>query len=79
MRETTDLPPASIGIPAAWTGEDMAKHPDRWLVELDARDVAGLELAATGFLAGSRDIGGLTKADFPLPRCPSVSGSVMAR
>ena len=68
MRETTDLPPASIETPAAWAGELMAKHPDRWLVELDPRDVAELELAATSFLAGSRDISGLTKADFPLPR-----------
>lgn len=68
MRETIDLPPESIESPAAWTGDDMAKHPERWLVELDAGDVAELELAATGFLARSQDIGNLTKADFPLPR-----------
>ena len=68
MRETIDLPPGKIEIPAAWIGEDMAKHPRNWLVELDPQDVAELELAATGFLAHSQDIGNLTKADFPLPR-----------
>ena len=68
MRETIDLPPGQIEIPAAWTGADMAKHPEHWLVELDRQDVAELELAATGFLARSQDIGNLSKADFPLPR-----------
>ena len=65
MRETIDLPPESIESPAAWTGEEMARHPEHWLIELDAQDVAELELAATGFLAGSQDIGNLTKADSP--------------
>ncbi|MET2830845.1 TauD/TfdA family dioxygenase [Mesorhizobium shangrilense] len=67
MRETIDLP-ESIESPAAWIGEDMAEHPEHWLVELDPRDVTELELAATGILARTKDIGNLTKADFPLPR-----------
>ncbi|TGR37594.1 TauD/TfdA family dioxygenase, partial [Mesorhizobium sp. M1C.F.Ca.ET.195.01.1.1] len=68
MRETTDLPPVQIDIPAAWIGEDMARHPETWLVELEPQDVAELEAAASSLLAGSDDIGGLTKAVFPLPR-----------
>ncbi|WP_245458665.1 MULTISPECIES: hypothetical protein [unclassified Mesorhizobium] len=68
MHETTHLPPAQIDIPAAWIGEDIAKHPETWLVELEPQDVAELEAAATSFLASSHDIGGVTKADFPLPR-----------
>ncbi|AGB44771.1 putative taurine catabolism dioxygenase [Mesorhizobium australicum WSM2073] len=68
MRETSELPPEQIEIPAAWVGEDMAKHPEKWLVDLEPEDVAELEAAATGFLAGSHDIGSLTKAHFPFPR-----------
>ncbi|MBN9220498.1 MAG: TauD/TfdA family dioxygenase [Mesorhizobium sp.] len=68
MRERTDLPPEHIEIPAAWIGRDMAGNPQQWLVELDTPDIAELETAATGFLARSRDIGSLTRADFPLPR-----------
>ncbi len=62
-----DLPPEHIDEPAAWVGEEMVRHPERWMVQLDDRDIAELEAAATACLARSQDIGALTAADFPLP------------
>ncbi len=46
----------------------MAAHPERWVVELSAADVAELETAAAKFLAGTKEIGEITKQKFPLPR-----------
>lgn len=61
-----DLPEALDG-PAAWLGRDMAAAPERWLYHLTAEDIADLEAAARHFLNLGRDVGEITKADFPLP------------
>jgi TfdA family taurine catabolism dioxygenase TauD len=61
------LPPATIDIPSAWRGEDMAANPDRWLVELSTGEIAELEHAAATFLATTKEIGEITKDKFPLP------------
>ena len=60
--------PERIDGPAAWTGRNMQAHPERWLVQLAAEDIADLEQAARHFLGLGRDIGEITKADFPLTR-----------
>ena len=44
----------------------MADHPERWLYTLTAGDIADLEQAARHCLSLDRDIGEITKADFPL-------------
>jgi hypothetical protein len=46
----------------------MVAQPDRWLVHLTANDVAELEEAAASFLAGTKEIGEMTKEKFHLPR-----------
>ena len=68
MPATATLPPRHIDIPSAWRGEDMAAHPERWLVHLGEADIAELEAAATAFLAGTKEIGEISKDKFPLPR-----------
>jgi hypothetical protein len=68
MRAAAILPPRQIDIPSAWRGEEMAAHPDRWLVQLSAADIAELEGAARSFLAATREIGEISKETFPLPR-----------
>lgn len=68
MTRPIEMPPHSIDTPAAWVGEDMAKHRERWLVHLSDGDIAELEAAAAFYLARSKDIGSLTSEDFPLPR-----------
>jgi hypothetical protein len=68
MSGTVKMPPERIDIPSAWRGEEMAANPDRWLVHLGSDDIAELEEAARSFLAQSKDIGGITKDKFPLPR-----------
>lgn len=68
MTQAIEPPPRTIDAPAAWIGEDMARHPERWLLRLSDEDIAELEAAAASCLARSDDIGALTAADFPLPR-----------
>ena len=60
------LPSAPIKGPSAWLGTDMAAHPKRWLVELDAKQIGDLEQAAEHYLSLGKDVGEITKADFPL-------------
>jgi hypothetical protein len=62
------MPPQRIDIPSAWRGEEMAANPDRWIVHLSSEEIAELEQAARSFLARTKDIGGITKEAFPLPR-----------
>ena len=62
------LPSEQIDIPSAWWGETMAAHPERWIVQLSAADIAELEQAAQSFLAATKEIGEITKDKFPLPR-----------
>ena len=68
MLTKVSRPPGRIEIPSAWRGEEMAADPERWLVHLDASEIAELEHAAHAFLAGTHEIGEITKEKFPLPR-----------
>jgi hypothetical protein len=45
----------------------MAENPSKWLYHLTRRDINELEDAATFYLGLSRDIGQISKKDFPLP------------
>jgi hypothetical protein len=67
MKAIAALPPSLIDIPSAWRGEAMAAHPERWVVELSAADIAELETAATKFLDSHKEIGEINKQKFPLP------------
>jgi hypothetical protein len=60
------MPPAAISGPCAWIGADMAADPGRWLYTLSPDDIADLERAARHYLSLGRDIGEITRADFPL-------------
>lgn len=60
-------PPHTINSSAAWLGSEMAMHPEKWLVTLSAEDIADLESAATHYLSLNKDIGEISKEDFPLP------------
>ena len=44
----------------------MAAHPEQWLLELSSDDIADLEAAATHYLSLNKDIGEISKYDFPL-------------
>jgi hypothetical protein len=68
MTEPIEPPPQAIDAPAAWMGDDMARHPERWLVRLSGEDIAELEAAARSFLDEAQDIAALTSESFPLPR-----------
>lgn len=67
MPATTNMPLGPVDIPSAWRGEDMAARAERWLVHLSAGEIAELEQAARSFLAKTKEIGEITKEQFPLP------------
>ncbi|WP_050605854.1 TauD/TfdA family dioxygenase [Ruegeria sp. 6PALISEP08] len=60
--------PAQITGPSVWTGQEMAARQNEWLLHLSPEDIADLEQAARHYLSLGRDIGEITKADFPLHR-----------
>ena len=60
--------PKRIEGPSAWLGPEMTAHPDRWLRELSGAEVAELAAAGRAYLALGRDVGEITRTDFPLPR-----------
>lgn len=62
----TNQLPTEITGPAAWLGADMQSNPDLWLIQLSEADIADLEQAARHYLSLGRDIGEITKQDFPL-------------
>ncbi|MEH6359458.1 MAG: TauD/TfdA family dioxygenase [Amylibacter sp.] len=61
------LPKTPITGPASWLGPDMAATPEIWLRYLTIDEIAELETAAKHFLALGKDVGEITKEDFPLP------------
>ncbi|NOD47282.1 MULTISPECIES: TauD/TfdA family dioxygenase [unclassified Ruegeria] len=60
--------PAQITGPSVWNGREMAARQNEWLLHLSPGDVADLEQAARHYLSLGRDIGEITKTDFPLRR-----------
>ena len=63
---TPAIPRSIITGPAAWMGKDMAQHTEFWLRQLSAKNIADLEHAAKHFLSLNKDIGEITKQDFPV-------------
>jgi len=61
-------PPGRIDIPSASLGAEMKANPERWLISLAAGEIAELEHAAESYLGRSKEIAGITKESFPLPR-----------
>lgn len=64
-QDLSDLPDRFDG-PSAWLGQDMTQTPQAWLYTLGPDEVADLEAAAQHFLSLGRDLGEITKQDFPL-------------
>lgn len=63
--DLSTLPETFTG-PSAWLGPDMAATPETWLYTLTEADVADLEAAARHFQSLGKDVGEITRADFPL-------------
>ena len=59
------LPPAFTG-PSAWVGKEFQNQTDTWLYHLTQAEIADLEQATRHYLSLGRDIGEITKPDFPL-------------
>jgi hypothetical protein len=61
------VPTAPIETPAAWRGEDMRGHPERWTYALTPAEIAELHAAQRAAAAGGKGMRGMSAADFPLP------------
>jgi hypothetical protein len=61
-----DQLPVRLSGTSAWIGREMVENPDRWLYGLTDQDIAELESAAAHFLALGKDVGEVTRNDFPL-------------
>jgi len=61
----SSLPEAFVG-PAAWVAAELSSKESDWMVKLSSTDIDELESAAKSFLNTGKDIGEITKADFPL-------------
>lgn len=62
-----NLPTETIKRPSAWIGEELDKRPELWLKTLSCEEISELETAADAFIRSDKDIGGMSKNDFPLP------------
>jgi hypothetical protein len=49
-------------------GKDLVTNPAQWLYQLTPSDIADLEQAASHYLSLGRDIGEMSRQDFPLKR-----------
>lgn len=67
MSILNDIPEVLTG-PSVWLGQDMMTRQAEWLIQLSDADIADLEQAARHYLSLGRDIGEITKEDFPLTR-----------
>ncbi len=65
MSNLNDIPEVLTG-PSVWQGQDMMTRHSEWLIQLSDEDIADLEQAARHYLSLGRDIGEITKEDFPL-------------
>lgn len=67
MTELSELPQRLTG-PSVWAGAEMRARQTDWINDLTSDDIADLEQAASHYLSLGRDIGLMTKFDFPLQR-----------
>ena len=56
--------------PGAWLGPDMAAHPERWVWQLSARQIADIDATVARLDASGRELLALLAAR-PQPRRPS--------
>jgi len=52
--------------PSAWIGAELRRRPEEWIYTLSPAEIDELETAIAA--VRGRDLGSLTRADFPLPR-----------
>jgi len=53
--------------PSAWKGADLARHPEKWIYELSADEIAEIETATEAAMATGKAMAEITKQDFVLP------------
>ena len=59
--------------PSAWIGAQLARHPEQWIYTLSPAEIDELETAVAG--VRGRDLAGLRRRDFPLPKLgPALEG-----
>ena len=64
--ESFAMPDSALTGPSAWLGEEMARHPERWLTQLSKEEIIELENAASNFIKSDKNIGELNTENFNL-------------
>ena len=59
--------PLEIVGPSSWRGTDLQKRKSEWLALLSNEQISELEKAALNYLDLGKDVGEITKEEFPLP------------
>lgn len=67
IRPADGRPARPVDHPSAWTGAEMAAHPERWLIELSEAQLLELHSAARGLIDAGVPMRDVTAATFPLP------------
>jgi hypothetical protein len=65
MMMTPAPPRPLVEGPSAWTGAELARHPEQWIYSLSPVEIAEVEAAVAA--ARGRDLATLARADFALP------------
>jgi len=59
-------PPKQLKTAASWKGQDLAQNPNKWILSFTPNEIIELENAAKNYLNLNKDIGEITKEEFPL-------------
>lgn len=70
--------PDPLTGPAAWTGSDLARRPEDWIIHLAPEQIADIEHAAGRALAAGLPPPSMTRDDFSLPRTAGLLASVQS-
>lgn len=72
-RPAVGVPERELDTTAAWRGDDMAAHPERWLVELTADHIDEIGSAADRLIAASVPMEEVSSDNFELPTVGSLT------
>jgi hypothetical protein len=65
---SSPMPPGAVTGPAAWTGDDMRRMPERWTFTLDAAELAEIEAATAAIERSGAPLGAISPATFTAPK-----------
>ena len=62
-----EIPPKPFEVEAAWRGEDLARHPEKWIHGLTPAEITEIDRAIASVKAAGTAFDRISPATFPLP------------